>query len=451
VNTGAILVAVFSAAAVSLPTGSVAFAGQLPPDVNGKRSYTAAELETAVSRGDLNSVRVLIHAGADVNARDNSGRTALLWAAQYGEVEIVRALTRAGSDLKAKDRQGWTPLTRALSEGHFDVVQALIAAGAEINRDQLRKDLNAKDMHGWTPLQRAQGNIGSFRSLIQLGSDVNATDNSGRTLLFSGRLDVIRAMIEAGADVNIKDKQGWTPLTLAAQRGDTAVVQTLIKAGADVNEEDPHGWSALMLATYFGHADTVRVLLASANVKYRSKDGISALMLARWTCHRDVLDELTRASAVISSGEWRRAPRFEDFPVSRIYRGAPAPVDLHSNPEAPSYRTRLTQGARKGPNFAGHYTVVGWGCGSNCESAMLVDALTGRVYDGFGDERGAEFRVNSNLVIADPGGGPGASGYPDNPTDSLPVRYYVWNENRLKLIYEQACSVVEKHQKCGCD
>jgi hypothetical protein len=259
-------------------------------------------------------------------------------------------------------------------------------------------------------------------------------------------------MIEAGADVNIKDKQGWTPLILASQMGHTAVVQTLIEAGADVNAEPLHGWNALMLASFFGHSDTVRVLIqAEANANYRTKEGITAPMLARWSCHHDVVEELTLAGAVIGPGEWRRAPRFEDFPISQIYRGVPAPVDLRSNPEAPSYRTRLRQGAGKGPNFAGHYTVVGWGCGSNCESTMIVDALTGRVYDSFGDERGAEFRINSNLVIADPGGGPGAIGYLDNPTDSLPVRYYVWSDDRFKLIYEEACSVIGKHQRCGCE
>ena len=76
---------------------------------------------------------------------------------------------------------------------------------------------------------------------------------------------------------------------------------------------------------------------------------------------------------------------------------------------------------------------------------MIVDASTGRVYDGFGDERGAEFRINSNLVIAD-AGDPGATGYSDNPTDSLPVRYYVWTDHKFKLIYEEACSVRNKLQ-----
>ena len=81
---------------------------------------------------------------------------------------------------------------------------------------------------------------------------------------------------------------------------------------------------------------------------------------------------------------------------------------------------------------------------------MIVDALTGRVYDGFGDERGAEFRIDSNLVIADSGAVSGEIAHPDEPTSSLPVRYYEWKDHKLKLIYEEACSVVNKHEKRGC-
>jgi hypothetical protein len=76
---------------------------------------------------------------------------------------------------------------------------------------------------------------------------------------------------------------------------------------------------------------------------------------------------------------------------------------------------------------------------------MIVDARTGRVYDGFGDERGADFRINSNLVIADAGRTDGSR---DDPTTTLPVRYYVWQDNQFKLIYEQSCS--DTKRACGC-
>src|SRR3989441_1231130 len=322
---------------------------------------------------------------------------------------------------------------------------------------QTPTDVNARDAHGMTPLDYAveQNDIGSVLALIHAGADVNARSNTGRTALswaaLHGYIEIARALAQAGADLNVKDAQGGTPFTLAFEAGHFAVVQALIEAGANADSEGPAGWSALMQASYFGRLGAVRVLIPGTNVNYRAKNGITALMLARWACQLEIVEALTRVGAVLGSEEWRRAPGFADFPISRIYKGVPAPVNLSSNPTARSFRTRLRQEARKGPNFAGHYTVASWGCGSNCESITIVDALTGRVYDGIGDDRGADFKINSNLMIADPAYPPEGLAYEDSTSDKLPVRYYVWNDHKFKLIYEETCSVIGNHQKCGCD
>jgi hypothetical protein len=75
----------------------------------------------------------------------------------------------------------------------------------------------------------------------------------------------------------------------------------------------------------------------------------------------------------------RPVPRFEDYPVREIYKGPVAPVRLDSR-KARMFRTRLREDSRVGPNFAGHYTVVVWGCGTGCAQMGLVDARNGRVY-----------------------------------------------------------------------
>lgn len=43
------------------------------------------------------------------------------------------------------------------------------------------------------------------------------------------------------------------------------------------------------------------------------------------------------------------------------------------------FRTVLRQDVAKGPNFAGHYRAVVWGCGSSCASFAVVNLKTGRV------------------------------------------------------------------------
>lgn len=62
-----------------------------------------------------------------------------------------------------------------------------------------------------------------------------------------------------------------------------------------------------------------------------------------------------------------------------IYKGPVAPVKLDSK-KARMFRTRLREDSRSGPNFAGRYTVVIWGCGTGCAQMGVVDARTGRVY-----------------------------------------------------------------------
>lgn len=75
----------------------------------------------------------------------------------------------------------------------------------------------------------------------------------------------------------------------------------------------------------------------------------------------------------------RPAPKFEDYPVREIYKGPVAPVRLDSR-KARMFRTRLREDSRGGPNFAGRYTVVVWGCGTGCAQMGVVDARNGRVY-----------------------------------------------------------------------
>ena len=63
-------------------------------------------------------------------------------------------------------------------------------------------------------------------------------------------------------------------------------------------------------------------------------------------------------------------PRFEDYP-SEPWTGQAAEVRIHSRSER-RFRTRLRQAGERPPNFASHYSLVLWGCGSNCVSGAIV-------------------------------------------------------------------------------
>jgi hypothetical protein len=129
-----------------------------------------------------------------------------------------------------------------------------------------------------------------------------------------------------------------------------------------------------------------------------------------------------------------QAPRFEDYPAREVYKGRPARVRLDSK-QARMFRTRLREDSRTGPNFAGHYTVVIWGCGSGCAQMGVVDARTGRVYfppleymdiPDMEDERARWFRPDSKLLVLTRNHYDGQGGYT--------AYYYLFDDNRFRLL-----------------
>lgn len=103
-------------------------------------------------------------------------------------------------------------------------------------------------------------------------------------------------------------------------------------------------------------------------------------------------------------------PKFSQFPAREYSRGPTGRLDL-SDPHAYSYRTRLREGAQQGANFAGHYTVMTWGCGTDCATGAIIDALTGHVvflpsvdsnqmeHERDPDFNAIVFRLDSRLIV----------------------------------------------------
>lgn len=144
-------------------------------------------------------------------------------------------------------------------------------------------------------------------------------------------------------------------------------------------------------------------------------------------------------------------PRYEEFPAP-VYKGRRAQLNLRSSRGAYSFRTRLREGYAEGVNFAGHYTLVGWGCGTGCIDAAIIDAKTGKIY--FPDELGGmvvyfwsdsdealSFKPNSRLLVLS--GAPASEQNSDNPKTGL--YYYEWMGTRLRLIKFVAKSRADAH------
>jgi len=89
-------------------------------------------LQRAACQGVTACVRLLLDAGADVNARANDGATALLGASYNGRVHAAKVLITAGANLEARTPRNNTPLRLALLKGHREVALTLLRAGAAI-------------------------------------------------------------------------------------------------------------------------------------------------------------------------------------------------------------------------------------------------------------------------------------------------------------------------------
>jgi hypothetical protein len=101
----------------------------------------------------------------------------------------------------------------------------------------------------------------------------------------------------------------------------------------------------------------------------------------RWQDRGFVEDgERERGKIYLEEGPPR--PRFRDYRIKTVYQGEPTTPIITK--EFRGFRTRIREGAKSGVEFAGHYTIPRWGCGTECNGFVVVDSISGKVYDGFG-------------------------------------------------------------------
>ena len=251
-------------------------------------SIGSEALYTAIEKGDHEMVRLLVEAGADVNAAEGfGGNTPLHEAVEQGDVEMVKILVAAGADVNAEGFMSRTPLTLAAEEGATEIMQILLGSGpsADTSADGEDKEAASTPSIGSEALYTAveKGDHEMVRLLVEAGADVNAAEGfGGNTPLHEaveqGDVEMVKILVAAGADVNAEGFMSRTPLTLAAEEGATEIMQILLGSGPDADTpadgEDKEaastpsiGSEALYTAVEKGDHEMVRLLVeAGADV-----------------------------------------------------------------------------------------------------------------------------------------------------------------------------------------
>src|SRR5260221_9906612 len=194
-------------------------------DVSNRDFYNA------IRQNDLAQLKQLKAAGSGVNVRDPRGSTPLMQAAAIGSLEAMKLLLKAGADVNAKNGLDSTALIWGASDPAK--VRLLVDAGANVN---------ARSKISRTPLQVAAGHAGSLdavRLLLSKGADTKAADVRGTTALIEAArvndIDELRALLNYPVDLNAGDFGGFTALMWAAGHSNLAAVKLLLDKGADVN------------------------------------------------------------------------------------------------------------------------------------------------------------------------------------------------------------------------
>ena len=247
----------------------------------------------AARDGRIESAKLLLAAGAELEHTDANGITPLLMAITNNHIAMARYLIDRGADVRAVDWYGRTPLWAAIEARNMDVdsstfengvdrapvfelIKVILDKGVDVNartkeappirRQMLHVtgDLSWVDFTGQTPFLRAalSADLEVMRLLLAQGADPKIPAFAGTTALMAAagvnwvvdqttdegpaaRLEAVKMCYDLGLSVNDVNSMGITAVMGAANRGSDDIIQFLVSKGAKLDAKDKEGRTPL--------------------------------------------------------------------------------------------------------------------------------------------------------------------------------------------------------------
>lgn len=302
-------------------------------DYNDEKSRDSA-LHLAARNDQIETLRLLLDHGADIEISDPRGTTPLMVAVQRKSFTVVRELICRGANVMAEDSWKEIPFQQVHWSSSLPFLHYLIAAGTILERRHLFgaselmcricQDNNVQtvqwlfesalkdpditiipsDMLPWAARHGAEESLYLVNKLLDRGADVNSIDdfNGGESALHSayreGKLSCVKVLLERGIDVNIRNRNGMVALHLAAKSGDDEVVKALITNKSDLNVQDARGSTPLIATVKRNKTSTALLLLQhGADVNFQDRRGMTALHWASAKGNLEIVQKLMEQKA----------------------------------------------------------------------------------------------------------------------------------------------------------
>ncbi|MDD9901610.1 MAG: ankyrin repeat domain-containing protein [Alphaproteobacteria bacterium] len=227
-------------------------------------------------------VRGMIARGIDVHAKNGDGMTALHSAVYMNRTQIMRILIEAGADMDAPvEKTGVTPMMYALEKGRKEAAAMLYHYRGT---DLTLADKNNKTILAYAAESSATP-AGMIVALVQQHPDLDvnaATITEQKTALhYANDENIAEVLALPGTVIDPVDVNGETPLFWAARMGRVDKITDLAKAGADVNHRCKTKGTALMVAVRRESEHVVRAVVnAGTDVLARNAGGETARDIA---------------------------------------------------------------------------------------------------------------------------------------------------------------------------